>query len=83
MFYARPEAFDAFVAANTGPPWQQAFDVRWLDTEHLDGIEPFGFADGTSACVSASHAAAYCSAADVPTFVDVHAQRSASGGFVR
>lgn len=48
MFYARPEAFDAFVAANTGPPWPQAFDVRWLDTEHLDGVEPFGFADGIS-----------------------------------
>lgn len=48
MFYARPEAFDDFVVATTGPPWQQAFDVRWLDTEHLDGIEPFGFADGIS-----------------------------------
>lgn len=49
MFFATPERFDAFIGELTGDGWAQAFDTPyWLPTENLDGIEPFGFADGIS-----------------------------------
>ena len=33
----------------TGAAWKQAFEpLRWLGTADLDGVEPFGFADGIS-----------------------------------
>ena len=49
MFFADPQAFDAFVQASTGDVWNEAFaEAQWLHTENLDGVEPFGFADGIS-----------------------------------
>ncbi|GAO35412.1 peroxidase [Sulfuricella sp. T08] len=49
MFFAQPDAFDAFVQVSTGAVWKEAFsEARWLKTENLDGVEPFGFADGIS-----------------------------------
>ncbi len=34
---------------HTGDTWGEAFsEPHWLDTENLDGVEPFGFADGIS-----------------------------------
>ena len=49
MFFARPERFDAFLQALTGDAWRAAFgEPHWLATENLDGVEPFGFADGIS-----------------------------------
>lgn len=49
MFFAEPGHFDAFVRSSTGSAWNEAFEVlRSLDTAELDGIEPFGFADGIS-----------------------------------
>ena len=36
-------------AETTGAAWKQAFEpLHWLGTADLDGIEPFGFADGIS-----------------------------------
>ena len=47
MFFAEPDCFEAFVQSAKGPAWADAFDVqRVLDTTDMDGIEPFGFADG-------------------------------------
>jgi deferrochelatase/peroxidase EfeB len=49
MFFARPDTFDAFVQGITDDAWDDAFsEVHWLKTENLDGVEPFGFADGIS-----------------------------------
>ena len=49
MFFAEPESFDALLQSQTGDTWQQAFGAAyWLETENLDGIEPFGFHDGSS-----------------------------------
>ena len=49
MFFAEPGQLDRFVQGATGSGWNDAFDlVRWLHTANLDGIEPFGFADGIS-----------------------------------
>jgi deferrochelatase/peroxidase EfeB len=49
MFFAEPDYFDAFVQASTGNSWSEAFtEPHWLETENLDGVEPFGFSDGGS-----------------------------------
>ncbi len=49
MFFATPARFDAFVQGLTGDSWNEAFtEPHWLQTEDLDGFEPFGFADGIS-----------------------------------
>ena len=48
MFFAKSELLDGFVQDSTGSVWNEAFDVKWLYTSDLDGIEPFGFADGIS-----------------------------------
>ena len=49
MFFAVPGYFTGFVASAKGPGWNQAFDeIASLPTIDLDGIEPFGFADGIS-----------------------------------
>jgi Dyp-type peroxidase family len=49
MFFSRPGGLEPCVKNLTGPEWDQAFEVvRWLNTADLDGVEPFGFADGIS-----------------------------------
>lgn len=49
MFFGRPDNFDSFVRGLTDATWQAAFsEAHWLKTEYLDGIEPFGFNDGSS-----------------------------------
>ena len=49
MFFAGQGQLEALVKHSAGPEWNEAFDVvRWLPTADLDGIEPFGFADGIS-----------------------------------
>jgi len=50
MFFAEPGQLDALVASTTtNAAWTDAFDlVRILGTANLDGVEPFGFADGIS-----------------------------------
>src|SRR4030095_6776616 len=49
MLFAEPGNFDGFVESSTGPLWKEAFEnPHWLKTADLDGIEPFGFADGIS-----------------------------------
>ena len=49
MFFAEPGGLDTCVQAVTGSAWNEAFEVlRWLKTADLDGVEPFGFADGLS-----------------------------------
>jgi Dyp-type peroxidase family len=48
MFFAQPERLDTFKESNTGVVWNDAFEVTWLYTADLDGIEPFGFVDGIS-----------------------------------
>lgn len=49
MFFAAPDRFEAFVHSATGATWDAAFgEPHWLKTENLDGVEPFGFADGIS-----------------------------------
>jgi deferrochelatase/peroxidase EfeB len=48
IFYAESGRLDAFTETSTGNLWNDAFDVNWLYTTDLDGIEPFGFADGIS-----------------------------------
>ena len=48
MLFAELGCFEAFVDNSTAA-WKDAFaEPRWLHTENLDGIEPFGFADGVS-----------------------------------
>lgn len=49
MFFGEPGHFEAAVQSSTGTVWNEAFEVlRLLDTADMDGIEPFGFADGVS-----------------------------------
>jgi deferrochelatase/peroxidase EfeB len=49
MFFAERERFDAFVQDSRGPVWKEAFhEIDSLPTADLDGVEPFGFADGIS-----------------------------------
>ena len=48
MFFAHSERLDAFKESSTGAGWNDAFEVTWLYTADLDGIEPFGFVDGIS-----------------------------------
>lgn len=49
MFFAVAGQLDAWVQAATGDSWGAAFSVvDWLQTENLDGVEPFGFTDGIS-----------------------------------
>ncbi len=48
MYFAESERLSAFVQSSTGDAWNEAFEVEWLYTSDLDGIEPFGFPDGIS-----------------------------------
>lgn len=49
FFTATADALDAFVAHATGPLFGSAFEMQQqLETGDLDGVEPFGFADGLS-----------------------------------
>ncbi len=48
MFFAQSGLLDAFKESSTGGVWNDAFEVTWLSTADLDGIEPFGFVDGVS-----------------------------------
>lgn len=49
MVFAAPGQLDAAVQRYTGPAWAQAFEApQVLGTSDLDGVEPFGFADGIS-----------------------------------
>jgi deferrochelatase/peroxidase EfeB len=49
MFFAESGQLAMHVQNAKGNWWDQAFEeMRWLDTADLDGVEPFGFADGIS-----------------------------------
>ena len=51
MFFAEPHdgGVEALMGRTMGSSWVEAFTiVRRLGTENLDGVEPFGFADGIS-----------------------------------
>jgi deferrochelatase/peroxidase EfeB len=49
MFFAVPGHLMAFMQNSRGNGWNEAFEVlHWLDTANLNGVEPFGFADGIS-----------------------------------
>src|SRR5450432_1300562 len=49
MFFAEPGRLQTFVQSCKGDTWNAAFEEqRWLGTADLDGVEPFGFADGIS-----------------------------------
>jgi deferrochelatase/peroxidase EfeB len=49
MFFAEPTGLARFIQDSKGNTWSSAFDeLRWLGTADLDGVEPFGFADGIS-----------------------------------
>jgi deferrochelatase/peroxidase EfeB len=48
MFFAKSELLNGFVQSSTENVWNEAFEVQWLYTSDLDGIEPFGFVDGVS-----------------------------------
>lgn len=49
MFFAEPGRLEAFINSSKGRAWDEAFEeLRWLGTAQLDGVEPFGFADGAS-----------------------------------
>jgi len=49
MFFAEPGRLAGFMQSATGPGWDAAFEtVKCLTTSNLDGVEPFGFADGIS-----------------------------------
>lgn len=49
MFFAETGQLDSFVEGAKRSPWSEAFEeMRWLMTCDLDGVEPFGFADGIS-----------------------------------
>jgi deferrochelatase/peroxidase EfeB len=49
MFFAKQGSLDALVETTTRGHWNAAFETpRWLRTANLDGVEPFGFADGMS-----------------------------------
>ena len=49
MFFAASGGLAGFVAGQTGEAWKDGFETpHWLETSALDGVEPFGFADGIS-----------------------------------
>jgi deferrochelatase/peroxidase EfeB len=50
MFFGEAECYEDFVTRTKGPTWDEAFEPLGepLRTCDLDGIEPFGFADGIS-----------------------------------
>ncbi len=49
MFFAGPGKLESLIENVKDGGWNDAFEeMRWLETENLDGIEPFGFADGIS-----------------------------------
>ena len=49
MFFAESGGLTNWIQSSTGPLWAEAFEeMRWLKTADLDGVEPFGFADGIS-----------------------------------
>jgi Dyp-type peroxidase family len=49
LFFAEPGRLESFVRAAVTPAWSAAFEEpQWLRTSDLDGVEPFGFADGIS-----------------------------------
>jgi len=49
MFFAKRELLPGFIEMSKGSGWNDAFqNIRWLRTEDLDGVEPFGFTDGIS-----------------------------------
>lgn len=50
LLFAEPDCFEAFVQGITGTgAWAEAFtEPHWLETGNLDGVEPFGFSDGSS-----------------------------------
>ena len=48
MFFAESGRLDSFKESAMGTSWSEAFKVNWLYSADLDGIEPFGFADGIS-----------------------------------
>lgn len=49
MFFAARDRLGSFVQEAKGTAWSEAFaEVQCLETADLDGVEPFGFADGIS-----------------------------------
>ena len=49
MFFAEPGRLQGFMQESRGSSWNAAFEEqRQFGTADLDGIEPFGFADGIS-----------------------------------
>lgn len=49
MLFAQPGLLEQWKETIKGPSWNGAFDViSCLPTSNLDGVEPFGFADGVS-----------------------------------
>jgi len=50
MFFGEAGYYEEFVMKAKGPAWNEAFEllIDPLGTSDLDGIEPFGFADGIS-----------------------------------
>ena len=49
LFFAEPQRLTSFIQSSTGNSWHAAFEeMRWHGTADLDGVEPFGFADGIS-----------------------------------
>ena len=49
MFFAEHGRLSSFIETSKGDTWQAAFEeIRWLGTEDLDGVEPFGYTDGIS-----------------------------------
>ncbi len=49
MFFAEQGKLSSFVQSAKGAEWNSAFEeMHWLETANLDGVEPFGFADGIS-----------------------------------
>ena len=43
-----PSSSTALVTETTGAAGRRLLTLQWLDTSDLDGVEPFGFADGIS-----------------------------------
>jgi Dyp-type peroxidase family len=49
MFFAESQRLAGLIQSAKGDAWNEAFaEMRWLGTADLDGVEPFGFADGVS-----------------------------------
>lgn len=49
MIYSRPQGFEAWKQAVKGRSWSGAFEeIDCLSTTDMNGVEPFGFADGIS-----------------------------------